>query len=326
MAGYKETPRQKMIAMMYLVLTALLALNVSKEILNAFLVVNESMETTNESISAKIDDAYAKFKIQYDLNKEKVEPFYVKAEQIKQESADLVAYIEGLKFDLVKVSERKSDEEVNELFYKDTIINGVSKKFLMLEEVPTKDKYDATTDYLVKRGDGLGNGEAYVLSEKMGTYRATILDAMNLPEDSKKVGLITNMEGVKYRDADGKSQDWEVHNFYTTILAADITILNKIIGEARSAEFNAVNYLYSSVSETDFKFDEVAAKVIPKSTYVLQGRNYEAEVLVAASDSKLDATVRILMGADTLTEANKSRAQIIEGDAGLVELDFPAIM
>ena len=67
MAGYKETPRQKMIAMMYLVLTALLALNVSKEILNAFLVVNESMESTNESISSKIDDSYAKFKIQYDL-------------------------------------------------------------------------------------------------------------------------------------------------------------------------------------------------------------------------------------------------------------------
>ena len=48
MAGYKETPRQKMIAMMYLVLTALLALNVSVEILNAFLVVNDSMETTNK--------------------------------------------------------------------------------------------------------------------------------------------------------------------------------------------------------------------------------------------------------------------------------------
>ena len=51
MAGYKETPRQKMIGMMYLVLTALLALNVSKEIMDAFLVVNESMETTNENFS-----------------------------------------------------------------------------------------------------------------------------------------------------------------------------------------------------------------------------------------------------------------------------------
>ncbi|MEJ2595155.1 MAG: gliding motility protein GldM [bacterium] len=323
MAGYKETPRQKMIAMMYLVLTALLALNVSKEILDAFLVVNESMVSTNESLTGKIEDAYAKFKIQYDLNKEKVEPFYLKAEDVRTEARELVNYIENLKVKLIEVSERMTEEEVMNTFYHDTVINGNPTKFLKLGEVPTKDKYDMTTNYLVKRGDNQGDGEAYVLSSKIDKYRTTVLKAMNLPEDSKQIGLITNAPGVVYRDADGKSQDWENHNFYTTILAADITILNKIIGEAKSAEFNAVNYLYSSVSESDFKFDEIAAKVIPTSTYILQGQDYEADILVAASDSKLDATVRVLPGADTLTEANMSRAQVIEGSAGLVKLDFP---
>ena len=324
MAGYKETPRQRMIAMMYLVLTALLALNVSKEILNAFLVVNESMVSTNESVSSKIQDAYAKFKIQYDVNKEKVGPYYEQAEVIRAESDQLVEYIENLKLKLIELSERMTAEEVIEKFYRDTVINGNATKYLDLGSVPTKDKYDATTTYLVKRGDTKGDGEAYVLSAKMDSFRQTILKAMNLPENSKRVGLVTNMDDVIYRDADGKRQDWEQHNFYTTILAADITILNKIIGEARSAEFNALNYLYSSVSETDFKFDEVAAKVIPASTYILQGQRYEAEVLVAASDSKLDATVRVLQGSDTLTSANMNRATVIQGGAGLVKLDFPA--
>ena len=72
MAGYKETPRQKMIAMMYLVLTALLALNVSKEILDAFLVVNKSMESTNESVAVKTREKYAQFENQYNLNTNKV--------------------------------------------------------------------------------------------------------------------------------------------------------------------------------------------------------------------------------------------------------------
>ncbi len=67
MAGYKETPRQKMIAMMYLVLTALLALNVSKQILDAFLVVNESMITTNEIVYSKIETVYDQFSNQYTL-------------------------------------------------------------------------------------------------------------------------------------------------------------------------------------------------------------------------------------------------------------------
>ena len=61
MAGFKETPRQKMIGMMYLVLTALLALNVSADILNAFTIVNEGMERTNKNFKGKVDKLYADF-------------------------------------------------------------------------------------------------------------------------------------------------------------------------------------------------------------------------------------------------------------------------
>ena len=118
MAGYKETPRQKMIAMMYLVLTALLALNVSKQILDAFLVVNESMESTNESLSLKIDDAYAKFEQQYSVNKDKVGPFYNKAVNIRKEAKELENYVEWLKYKLVEVSETRYDSiEIMEKFY-----------------------------------------------------------------------------------------------------------------------------------------------------------------------------------------------------------------
>jgi gliding motility-associated protein GldM len=322
MAGYKETPRQKMIAMMYLVLTALLALNVSKQILDAFLVVNESMESANESVIQKIGDAYDKFQVQYDLNQDKVGPYYNEAQNIRAESKKMIDYLENLKLELVKVSERMTTEEVYQNYYKDTIINGQRIKILELVKVPTKDKYDATTNYLVKRGDQSGNGEAYALSKKLDAYRDVILKAMNLPENSTRVGMITNMPGVIYRDADGQKQDWETHNFYMSILAADVTILNRIIGEVVSAEYNAVNYLYSSVSETDFKFDKVEAKVIPKRTYVFQGQDYEADVLVAAFDEKLDATIKYMKGVDTLTAANISRATVVEGQAGLGKLKW----
>lgn len=322
MAGYKETPRQKMIAMMYLVLTALLALNVSKEILNAFLVVNESMESTNSIVTSKIDDAHAKFKMQYDLNKEKVEPFYKDAIRIKEKADELTEYIKHLEFQLVMYAERKDSMEVIEMFYFDTIINGKQQKFLNLQEVETIDKFDRVSHYMVGTGDVPGEGEAYVLSEKMQEFRELVLKIMNLPPNSTKVGLITNMEGVTYRDADGQRQDWEQHNFYTTILAADVTILNRIIGEVKSAEYNAINYLYSSVSESDFKFDKVEAKIIPKSTYILLGQDYEAQVLVAAFDEKMEATVRYLQGADNLTKENYSKATEQQGKAGVVTLNW----
>ena len=319
MAGYKETPRQKMIAMMYLVLTALLALNVSKEILDAFLVVNKSMESTNESVTAKINEKYAQFENQYTLNPNKVGPYWERARNVKSEAVDLIKYLDYLKYKLVEVSERKDSTEIMNLYYIDTVINGVSKKVLDLRAVPTKDKFDATTFYMMRENQ---NGEAFTLSKRMQTYRDTILNIMGLPENSTKVGLITNMEGVTYRNADGKTQTWEEHNFYHTILAADITIINKIIAEVRSAEFNTLNYLYASVSEKDFKFDNVAARVIPKSTYVFKGQKYEAEVLVAAYDSKTQLDSKYVAGADKWKASDAARARTVEGEEGTIKLEF----
>ena len=134
------------------------------------------------------------------------------------------------------------------------------------------------------------------------------------------LGLKTDGE---YSNADGKSEDWATHHFYRTILAADITILKQLITEVYNAETNVVNYLYSSISAEDFKFDEVNAKVIPNSNYVFQGE-YRAEILVAAYDTKQNPEVYILEGSDTLTEASFSRATRIEGASGVVNLELPA--
>ena len=319
MAGYKETPRQKMIAMMYLVLTALLALNVSKEILDAFLVVNKSMESTNESLAAKIGEKYAQFENQHTMNPNKVGPYWESAKNVRTEGQNLIKYLDYIKYKLIEVSERKDSLEIMSLYYVDTVINGVHRKVLNLGSVPTKDKYDATTFYMMRENK---SGEAYTLSQKMQVYRDTVLNVMNLPSNSTKVGLITNMEGYSYHDANGQSQDWEQHNFYHTILAADITILNKIIAEVRSAEFNSLNYLYASVSEKDFKFDNVEARVIPKSTYLFKGQKYEADVLVAAYDSKTQINSKVLQGATEWNEANVNRARTIEGEDGKITLDF----
>ncbi len=319
MAGYKETPRQKMIAMMYLVLTALLALNVSKEILDAFLVVNKSMESTNESLTAKIREKYIQFESQYNLNQNKVGPYWNRAENVRTEAISLVKYLDYLKYKLVQVNERKDSLEIMKRYYVDTVIHGVRKKTLDLASVPTKDKYNETTFYLMRENQ---NGEAYKLSARMQVYRDTVLDIMGLPANSTQIGLITNMEGYSYANSGGVPQDWEEHNFYHTILAADITILNKIIAEVRSAEFNALNYLYASVSEKDYKFDNVAAKIIPKSTYVFKGQKYEAEVLVAAYDSKTQLNSKYVQGIDKWKESDMARAKTIEGEEGKIQLEF----
>lgn len=305
MAGYKETPRQKMISMMYLVLTALLALNVSREILTAFLVVNESMETTNRQFSAKVEDLYSDFEKQYSINPNKVEEYWNRAKDVKKLSSEIVEYINLQKATIISLTEGITLEQAD------------TSRLLYIEK---KDNYDIPTNYFI--GSDTKKGEAETFVAKIEDYKRNLLKVIEEKDrEGFDLGLKTDGE---YYNKDGGNEDWAYHHFYHTILAADITILNKMIAEIYNAETNVVNYLFSSISAEDFKFDEVNAKVIPNSNYVFQGDKYRAEILVAAYDTKQNPEVYILEGSDTLTEAAFSRATRIEGNEGVVNLELPA--
>lgn len=323
MAGYKETPRQKMIGMLYLVLTALLALNVSKDILDAFLVVNEGMVSTNERFANKVATEYARFESQYNLNPAKVEEYWKKAQEVRTKSQDLIRYVEDIQLEVVARSERKTREEVLELYYVKAQIPDYmnlgqmrEKAFLHLATVPSRDKYDESTNYMIGPNK---NGEAYVLAKKIEEYRLFILSIVG-EQNARKIGLNTQ---EKYKDASETTQDWMYYNFYHTILAANVTLLNKIITEIQSAEFDAINHLYENITEKDYKFDKLSAEVIPSSTYILKGQNYEATVLLAAYDSKTQSEVKIVRGASSINDGNIGGAQIFRSENGVVKLSFP---
>jgi gliding motility-associated protein GldM len=157
--GLPKEPRQKMVNMMYLVLTAMLALNVSSEILNAFKVVNKSIDNSNNVISEKNQVTYASFeeKLKDPQTKAKAEVWAPKAQKVKQLSADLFAYIENLKTEMKKNSKLK-------------IENG--------EEHYSLDNLDAPTRLMDKEGKGK---ELY---DKLTAYRADIIAVLN-PDEFK---------------------------------------------------------------------------------------------------------------------------------------------
>ena len=105
MAGGKETPRQKMIAMMYLVLTAILALNVSKEVIEAFVTVNTSLEATAGNFDEKNGMLYADFDQAKSVDPKKVTAYWEKANRAKELSSDLNEYIRKLKVELIAATE-----------------------------------------------------------------------------------------------------------------------------------------------------------------------------------------------------------------------------
>lgn len=297
MAGYKETPRQKMIGMIYLVLTALLALNVSKDIIDAFIVVNESLVVTNQNFEKKININYDKFKQQYDMSPIKVGPWYNKALEAKKYTTELVDYIRLLEAQVIEKVEGIPLENA---------------KKLTLREVAKKDNYDIPTNFFIGNSQDGSAGEARKLKNKINEYKKKMINLLpaNLKknlirertlEDGKK---IIDTLGLYTGDTDNKIegyQPWEMKNFYHLIIAGVVTNLNRMIIEVKNAEFDVVNNLYQGISAEDFKFDKISAKVVPKSNYVLSGSEYQADIFVAAYDSKQTAEVLIGAGVDTAT-------------------------
>ena len=308
MAGYKETPRQKMIGMMYLVLTALLALNVSKDIINAFITVNESMEVTNQNFDKKLNETYSKFEAQAAIAGPTAEEWIGKAFQARSLSDSLVSFLENMKNELIVFSDRN----IETLEQADTTD---------LRLIRARDNFDDPTRFFLGTEMSAKEGKAQELIDRFGAYRQKMISLVK-PEDQDKLQLGLVTEG-KFRDEYGKEHDWSKHHFYHTILAADIVILNKFIAEVRNAEFDVVTRLFSYIGATDFKFNKIAAKVVPSRTILFKGETYEAELLVAAYDTSVTPNVRYAMGMEKWPEGYTGGTSLT-GEKGVSVLKIPA--
>ena len=360
MSGAKETPRQKMIGMMYLVYTALLAMNVSKDILDAFDTVNAGVQTTNITLSNQISQKYAAFEEQYGLDQEKVGPYWEQAQALREEATEFINYVEALKWDLVKkveLSKATTDEEaiqmaVNEnglLKSSNTTLNGRTIYDINTSKVKSRDGYNQPTEIMMGNPEGPGNGGlAYELSERMKHFRNEVIKAAG-PEHLQQIGLITDsIFGTKdYLLANGYSENqlkklpypgeyygakisyypgstdmvqdsWEYHNFHHTVLVADVTLLNKIISEAETAELNAVTQLMTNIHAQDFTFDEIGARVFAESGYLLSGQTYKAQAMVTAwKNSQLTARVKLDGGAEKEYTSNAQGVIPLEWNVGV---------
>ena len=335
MAAAKETPRQKMIGMMYLVLTALLALNVSADILDAFAIVNDGLEKTNASVESKIEDYYNIFEQQYSRQPEKAQIYWDKANEIRVKTDEIINYIEKeIKVPLVIETENITEQEL--LASKDSkksLIRNVDKinpenrrvfYEFDLNNIGAKDKYDAATNFMINQGN------ATILKEKIQQYRTFVVNTVEdagIANYNKYVGLLTdydlNGDKIIYTDNDGQELSWENKNFEHIILTAEIAILNKIVGEIQTTEYDAITALFKQIGSSDFKFESVKARVIQKSDFIIKGQNYEAEIFIAAADTSKAFDVKYFMGTDDYNKA-KGEPVKLNSKEGKVILSFPA--
>ena len=274
-----ETPRQKMINMMYIVLTAMLALNVAAEVLEAFRVVDSSLIQTLKAVDMKNAQIYASFEQAYVENPAKVEEWKQKADVVRDETKSIILYISQLKEKLVNGSGSEPVNEDNpysvEGFYYvtengDTLeLKNEQDLNVPSEMMITQKKADDLKAKIIAYRESLVS----LLSEDDSELRETILqelDTADPPVDIK--------EG-------GEKKTWEIQHFENKPIVAVLTLLSKMQIDVKNSEANLINYLYAQIDAGSFKFNKLAATVIPNSNIILQGEEYVADVFLAAEDT-----------------------------------------
>ncbi len=245
-----KEPRQKMINMMYLVLTALLALNVSNEILNAFKTVNNSLNTASSMVEKKNVDIFKSFqkKLEDPKTKEKAEIWMPKAQKAKVISDELYAYIEALKLELKQESGLKLVDGVED--YKEDDLEAATR--LLVENAPT------------------GKGKGKILFDKLKKYKEDLLaiDA----DVAKEVGPTLPLDLTPPPTKNSAVKDDMAYlYFHMTPTVAAITILSKFQNDIKNSEAQVVEYCHKEIGEVELIYDEFQAFAGTNSQYLMPG-------------------------------------------------------
>jgi len=254
MAGGNLSPRQKMINMMYLVLTALLALNVSKDILKAFQKVEGSLSTAVENIAVQNNLMYSEFQKAADNNPIKVGEWKDLAFNIKDDASELRQYIGDLKDTLI-LRTGGYDEE------------GALVGMDNLEKV--------ANEMLKKPQKGA------LLKAEIQAYKEYMLNIKGVSDNTDLTALIENTFVL---DDISKTETWEKDRFDHYPLIAVLTFLTQLQGDVVNIESKVVDYLRSNIGADDMKFSTVAAQVISPKNYVMEGDSFKASISIAAYD------------------------------------------
>jgi gliding motility-associated protein GldM len=301
MSGGKETPRQKMIGMMYLVLTALLALNVSKEILNAFVIIEEGLNVTNTNFDGKNGMLYSKFDKAMADNKTKTKPWYDKAMIAKKYSNELCGYIDEIRSELYQRIQ-KVDKTVADTF--------------QLKNLDSKDENNIPTEILIGAGADpeAPTGKSKDLKEKIEKFKK---DMIALVPEKERAGLKLGLSTEDmYSIGDEKMVSWESNMFAHQPAAAVFSVLAKLKNDVKNAESDVVSTLLKSIDAGDFKFDNVVAKVVAPTSYILAGEEYTADIFIAAYSST--QSPEILIGnVDTATKKINGTPTTVPVESGL---------
>ncbi|WP_459211545.1 type IX secretion system motor protein PorM/GldM [Aquimarina rhabdastrellae] len=286
MAGGKLSARQKMINLMYLIFIAMLALNMSKEVLSAFGLMNEKLVKSNASATERNQAFIAGLAEKASEQAEKYGPLKEKADKISTMANDLNSYLENLKSEMTATVDDPSDYEVMD-----------KGDFLDVRFFSPKGPSKEGQEFLDKI-NGFKNG----IKETLGS---------DFPEVTKAVDVAFNTDDVKNRD--GISVDWLSYHYKGFPMVASLTKLTQLQADIKSAESEVLSTMLAGQQASELSFNNYEAIVVPEKTAFFSGESFKGKIVLGRFDGTLKPT--------KVTVNGKEQTKI---ENGQVILDFPA--
>ncbi|MDE6310344.1 MAG: gliding motility protein GldM [Muribaculaceae bacterium] len=253
------SPRQKMINLMYIVLTAMLALNVSSDVLDGFTQVHDGLTRTNRNVGLRNGAVFSELEALTELNPDKGRPWLEKASELRAHTDSLTALIEELKLEIVREADGKKGDVNN---------------------IQSRDDLEAASVVMLSPGRNRGAE----LRERIDAYREHVCALM--PDTMKRANLaeVLSTDNILRRGT-LMATTWEESRFEQQPVVAAVTILAKLQNDVLYAEGEALSSLLSQVDAGDVRVNELHALVLPQSRLVIRGGKYSANIVLAAVDT-----------------------------------------
>lgn len=276
------SPRQKMINLMYIVLTAMLALNVSSDVLDGFTQVHEGLNRSNSNVGSRNNSIYNRLEALAGQNPEKVGPWLEKAGEVRAVTGEVLNLVDSLKLAIVKQADGSDADP-------DNIVN--------------RDDLEAAAVVMLAPGNNRGAS----LRRNIDGYREYIASLMTDTLKRANIRSVLNTEAIA-RAGTLTPQLWEEAKFDQQPVVAAVTLLTKLQNDILYAEGEALSTLLTQVDAGDVRVNELSAFVMPRSRLVMRGGKYSANIVLAAVDTTQRPLVvvegRQLPGTDGLYEVN----------------------
>lgn len=255
----RMSPRQKMINLMYIVLTAMLALNVSSDVLNGFSQVEDGLARSNSTVSERNRQLFEQLQEFNQTNPEKGGVWLRKAQDVRSTTTKLYQYIDSLKSGIAREADGNDADPRN-----------------------IRNLDDLESASVVMLAPGTGKGEE--LKARVDSYRDFVCDFISDTTKRDNIRLILSTDPKSGSAIDVK-KSWQEVMFENMPVVAAVTLLSKLQNDVLYAEGEVLNTLLTNIDAGDIRVNQVEAFVIPYSRIVMRGNRYQANIVLAAVDT-----------------------------------------